>query len=526
MEPRLRSSRTRPACAALVAMVVAVVALLPGSAKAGATFTFYGSGYGHGLGMAQYGSLGLALRGWGHGRILRYYYEGTSVGPAPSVPSRLRVGLAQARDVVRLTARNGRVELRVGDPATGTLAGRIPADQTWTIEPNSSGRYRILNAQGNLVGGHAWGGPDQHLFARYTNSGARVFVEQAGHTYNRGTIEFNSYRTCPSCAHVLRLVIRLSHTAYLFGIGEVPSSWPMRALRAQAVASLTYAIEKWGRLGLRAECNCHLYASVLDQVYIGWDKEGGELGSRWVQAVQDIGKDVVLMDGQPIQAFFHSSSGGYTADNRDVFGAPLSYLQARCDIGDNTPTNPNSVWTAALSESAVTAGLRPYTANIGTVTGFSGTVRDVSGRMTTVTVNGTGGSATLTGSTLRSALRTGLGLKSTRVWVNVNRHVTGPIRTKYDGLRCAPGLPTSAQLAAGDGHRQSFEVGRIYHKAGTGAHWLHGFVLAYFVDQGGPGGHLGFPLTDVQQQSGGATKATFEGGTVTCTAGGSCSESG
>jgi stage II sporulation protein D len=525
MRPFLRSSRTRPASAALLALVVAVVALLPGSAKAGTTFTFYGSGYGHGLGMAQYGSLGLALKGWGHGRILRHYYEGTSVGPAPSVPNRLRVVLVQSRASIRLTARNGGVELRLGDPDTGTLAGRIPRDGTWTIEPNSSGRYRILNAQGSLVGGHAWGSPDQHLFARYANSGARVFVEQAGHTYSRGSIEFNVYRTCSDCAYVLRAVIRLSHTAYLLGIGEVPSSWPMRALRAQAVASLTYALEKWGRLGLRAECNCHLYASVLDQVYIGWDKEGGELGSRWVQAVLDIGRDVVLLDGQPIQAFFHSSSGGYTADNRDVFGAPLSYLQARCDIGDNTPTNPNSVWTVALSDSAVTTGLSPYTGNIGTVTGFSDTIRDISGRMTTVTVNGTGGSATLTGSTLRSALRTGLALKSTRVWVNQNRHVTGPIRTKYDGLRCAPGLPTSEKVIAGEGHRQSFDVGRIYHKVGTGAHWLHGSVLAYYLEQGGPAGDLGFPLTDVQPQGGGATKATFEGGTVTCTAGGACSES-
>jgi SpoIID/LytB domain protein len=519
----LRSSRTRPACAALLALVIGAVILLPGSARAGASFNFYGSGYGHGLGMSQYGSLGLALKGWGHSRILRYYYVGTSVGPAPSVPGRLRVGLIQARASIRLTARNGRVELRVGNPDSGTLAGRIPADQTWTVEPTSSGRYRILNAQGGLVGGHAWGGPDRHLYARYANSGARVFVEQAGHTYSRGSIEFNVYRTCPTCANVLRLVIRLSHTAYLFGIGEVPSSWPMRALRAQAVASLTYALERVARLGVRAECNCHLYASVLDQVYIGWDKEGGELGSRWVQAVRDIGRDVVLLEGQPIQAFFHSSSGGYIADNRDVFGAPLSYLQARCDIGDNTPSNPNTVWTVALSDAEVTSRLRPYTGNIGTVTGFSDSVRDVSGRLTTVTVNGTG-SSTLSGSALRAALRTGLGLKSTRVWVNLNRHVTGPIRTKYDALRCAPGLPTSAQLVAGEGIRQSFGVGRIYHKVGAGAHWLHGFVLGYFLDQGGSGGHLGFPLSDVRAQSDGSTKATFEGGTVTCTADGICSE--
>jgi uncharacterized protein with LGFP repeats len=208
-----------------------------------------------------------------------------------------------------------------------------------------------------------------------------------------------------------------------------------------------------------------------------------------------------------------------------VFGAPLRYLEARCDIGDNTSTNPNAVWTVARSQSAVTTGLLPYAGNIGTVTEFSNAVRDVSGRMTTVTVTGTDGSATLSGATLRAALRSGLGLKSTRVWVNANRHVTGRIRDKYDALRCAPGLPTSAQVTEGDGLRQSFRVGRIYHKVGAGAHWLHGFVLGYFLDQGGSGGHLGFPLTDVRELDGGSTRATFEGGTVTCTAGGTCSES-
>jgi uncharacterized protein with LGFP repeats len=146
--------------------------------------------------------------------------------------------------------------------------------------------------------------------------------------------------------------------------------------------------------------------------------------------------------------------------------------------------------------------------------------------MKEVTVNGTTGSSTLSGADLRGALRLGLGLKSTRVWVDLNRHVTGPIRVKYDALRCAPGLPTSARLAVAGGNRQSFAVGRIYHKDTAGAHWLHGSVLAYYLDQGGPAGLLGFPITDVQTQSDGSTTATFEGGTVTCTAEGACSESG
>lgn len=511
--------------AVLLAVLAGSLALPPGTARADMGFTFYGSGYGHGLGMSQYGALGLALKGWAHKRILRYYYAGTTVGPAPSVPKRLRVGLVQNRRTIRLRADDGRVELRLGHPATGRLVGRIPSGETWKVELSSSGRYRILDARGSLVGGHAWGGPDRHLYARYAHAGARVFVRQAGHTYNRGSIELNAYRPCPACAYAIRLVLSLGPRAYLYGIAEVPSSWPPRALRAQAVASLTYALEKAARVGLQAECNCHLYASVRDQVYAGWDKEGGELGSRWVQAVQDIGTDVVLLDGRPIQALFHSSTGGHAADNRDVFGADLPYLRGRCDVGDHTPSNPNVAWTVSLSTSAVTAGLRPYTGDVGTVTGFTNTVRDASGRITAVTVEGSGGSATLSGADLRAALRLGLGLRSTRVWVNANRHVLGPIRTKYDALECAPGLPTSAQVAVGDGVRQRFQVGRIYHKPGPGAHWLHGAVLTYYLEQGEAADHLGFPVTDVSTRADGSTTATFENGTVTCSPGGSCSES-
>ena len=108
------------------------------------------------------------------------------------------------------------------------------------------------------------------------------------------------------------------------------------------------------------------------------------------------------------------------------------------------------------------------------------------------------------------------------MWINSNRLVTGLIRAKYDNLDCAPGLPTSRQVQVAGGERQKFEDATIFTSDATGAHSLSGPLLDFFLSKDGPGGKLGFPTTDVQRLSGGATKAVFEHGVVKCTAAGVC----
>jgi uncharacterized protein with LGFP repeats len=158
---------------------------------------------------------------------------------------------------------------------------------------------------------------------------------------------------------------------------------------------------------------------------------------------------------------------------------------------------------------------------IGTVTGFTGAVRGVSGRIVEITVQGETGSATISGTTLRSSL----GLSDDRVWINRDRQVIGEIRAKYDATGCSPGLPTSRQVSVAGGRRQTFEGGSIFFKDGLGAHELGGDVLAYYLDQGGPSGSLGFPTSDVQKLDNGSTRARFENGTITCRPSGDCSAS-
>ncbi len=565
-------NRSQPPTMRRVLLVIAVSALgiFPAvPASAARSFTFYGSGYGHGLGMSQWGAYGLAQDGWTYRKILRHFYSRTEIRQASTPPRTLRVGLVQARQKVTLTAEGGPVTIRVRGHKTGPVVGSIPEGKTWTVR-QAGDAYRVLNSRGKRVGGRDWGGPARNLYLTY-GSRARVRSPEAGAVYNRGYIEFNLY-ACGGKGCAMRMILLVPPQGYLFGLGEVPSSWPLGALRAQAVAARTYAFKKAASGQHRPGCNCTVYDSSLDQVYIGWAKEGGSFGGRWVKAVRQTDDEIVQYSGQIISAFYTSSDGGHTENNENVWGgSPLPYLRGVCDPGDYTSANPSRVWKVSYTAAGVTDRLRGYTGNIGRVTGFSRFDRGVSGRIITVRVRGNSGSHVITG----SALRAGLGLRDDRVWVNRNRNVTGKIRTTYDAANCRPGLATTAEVRVAGGSRQrfqagaiyrnadavtvwlkvrlndeymaahgakgplglptsrvksitgvtgcatgcsrvSFDGGRIYWKSATGANALWGRVVKAFLGRHGVQGPLGFPTSRVRKAADGSTSATFEHGTISC----------
>ena len=481
-----------------------------------AQFRMFGAGFGHGLGLSQWGAYGLARQGWGPSKILKHFYSGTRVDREGSPPKNLRIGLAQGEQSIRLEAEAGAVEIRLGDPTTGPKIATIPSGETWAVRA-AGNEYQIMDGTGATV--DSVGGPTDQIFVVYESLDSRVRIPEAAHAYNRGSIEFDMY-SCDGGGCVMRLVLTVDPQHYLYGLGEVPSSWPVSALKTQAIAARTYAFTKAASSQHRAVCDCALYASSYDQVYAGWDKEGGVDGDRWVAAVNQTDGQVVLNGGTTIQAFYMSSSGGYTENNENVWGGtPIDYLRGVCDPGDYTSANPNATWTRTFSPGEITQDLG---LSIGTVTGFTNVDRGVSGRILSVTVEGANGQASISGGALRSKL----GLPDDRLWINVNRHVTGAIRAKYDGLGCSPGLPTSRQVAVAGGDRQKFQGGTIYHSGTSGAHYVRGPVLARYFDEGGPAGHLGFPTSDVHRLKNGNLRATFETGVITCEPDGSSCQVG
>src|SRR2546427_4922693 len=148
------------------------------------TITFYGSGYGHGLGLSQWGAYGMAQQGKTYRQILTHFYKGTTVGKAPSQPSKLRIGLVQGKRVVHLTAVGGQVELL----SQGAHMAWIPKVETWTVAATSSGGYLVKDAGGAVVGGETGGGTSPGPLCGHR---ARATVKGRGnrHSYKRGDIE-------------------------------------------------------------------------------------------------------------------------------------------------------------------------------------------------------------------------------------------------------------------------------------------------------------------------------------------------
>jgi SpoIID/LytB domain protein len=338
-------------------------------------------------------------------------------------------------------------------------------------------------------------------------------------------MEFNTYSCTARC--VERLILKVPFEQYLMGIGEVPSSWPAEALAAQVDASRTYAAYEIKKYGRRPGCNCHVEAGGNDQNYVGWSKESGLDGANWVAAVTDTRGEVVTYKNDLIQAFFTASDGGHTESVENAWhgGDPayaIPYLKGVCDPGENTPSNPWVSWHFSFSAADATTRLSSYTGAIGSVTGFGAATRGVSGRIITILVNGTSGSASITGAELRAAF----GLPDDRLWVNNDRNIVGTIRVAYDAMDCSPGLPSSEVKAVAAGSRQRFGGGGLYTNALAGAtFWIAGPVYDRYRSAGEMTGALGPPTSGVVVAKNGSSSATFQNGKIACDAAGTCTVS-
>lgn len=498
----------RPPFLLVILSLVAILVAAP-SADAGTkrrapgSFVFFGSGYGHGIGMSQYGSLGLAQQGWSATEILRHYYSGVKVDERKPPNPTIAVGLLQNAGSVRLEGEGAPFDLVLEN---GEAVDSVPAGNRRTIEITADRTYRVLGADGSVVGDRTWGGPGNDLIARLGNG--RIKVMEWGHAIAHGEVRFDI--AAAGKAHVVGV---MDPEDYVLGLSEVPSSWPREALGAQAIAGRTYGY--WRMAGApRSGCSCDVFSTTADQNYTGWDKESADGGNRWVAAVRETARTVISHGGEYIFAVYSSSSGGYTEDIERVWPAaqPLPYLRGVCDPGDMVQDNPSRFWSVAFQPSEVTDDLRPYTGNIGEVVDFDDYEFGVSGRVTYLTVVGTSGSAVVEGWDVRS----GLSLKDTRFAVNRNLNISGDIRSTYDQIRCAPGRATTPQQNVEGGSWQGFVGGRLYDNDGRGSvTWLRGPLLKQYLTEGGPTSRLGLPYKVRRIKKG--QRAWFNGGTITCT---------
>lgn len=521
----------RRAATVLVGALLAGL-LHPAPASAERTVKISGGGWGHGIGMSQYGAYGRAKNGRSAEEILEHYYSGAQVSTA-DMPPNIRVGLLQGRTQTSVSSTpfgggSGEVVFKV-EGKKGAIARGGP-DVTWRVEPSPTGGMRLYRdgEQVKVDGTGVFGDPARGLILKYQKLGSLVRVIEKSNNYAYGSMEFGTYSSSSCDEFCLRLVLSLSMQKYLYGLGEVPSSWPGAALRTQAIAGRTYAYEKVQRSGQhRIGCDCAVYDSVVDQAYIGDAKRtgSGEYWDDWKAAVDDTKDQVALYNATPIQALYSSSSGGHTEHNENVWGGtPLPYLRGVKDTADAVDANPNHTWELSMSWQAFEQKLdNAY--GIGELEEFK-LIRPfgVSGRVTVVKPDNTGG-VKIVGSKKTErvsgwSVRSALGLKDTLFRVEIVYSVGANFVDAYRRLDGAPGdaLAASYPVPIGWdkplGRAQRFEKGRMmWRKETDKTVWQHGPILRKYDRLGREKSGLGMPSSSIWGP-GRYLGATYVGGVI------------
>jgi stage II sporulation protein D len=353
--------------AALLTAAVAGALGLTASAHAGTLFLVEGGGWGHGVGLGQWGTEGAALHGWSYRQILAHYYPGSALTVVPTRSVRVLLGERRPRL---------------------SLGSRSP--------------YLLVDGHGRRVHVPA---RTLHFGIRLRYGGRRLVpplriepgvsqLRYDGKAY-RGSLELLVRKQQFSVVNVVPLEL------YLRGVvpSEMPKHWQPAAYQAQAVVARTYAIAE-----VRSRGDYDLVADADDQVYRGVAAEQTDTNL----AIGQTAQQVLTYGGRIITAYYSASTGGRTEAVQDGFPghAPEPYLVSVPDPYD--VISPLHHWLVPMSPQALAK-------RVGFAVTDAQVARDAAGHAVSVTLLGAHGSRVLSGSDFRDALR----LRSTNFTIRV-----------------------------------------------------------------------------------------------------------
>jgi stage II sporulation protein D len=284
-----------------------------------------GRGWGHGVGMSQWGARGYARHGWSYRQILAHYYPGTKLvrGGEP----RVRVLLAQGSKIATV----GCPSRMIVSDATGVY--RRLAAGTYGVGPQlvfQVGRERV-RVRGKQGGTHLV----TRTVGRRLQSPAIVQCPHDPLLFDGSP--YHGLLVFRSSGGGLAVVNSLPLDTYVRDVvgAEMPSHWGLAALEAQAVAARSYALAT-----LHPSAFFDEYPDDRSQVYGGIAAESPSTD----YAVGRTSGQVLTWDGRVATTYYSSSSGGRTADISDLFpgAAPVPYLRSVSDPYD--AASPNHEW--------------------------------------------------------------------------------------------------------------------------------------------------------------------------------------
>lgn len=309
-----------------------------------------GHGWGHGLGLSQWGAYGYAKRGWTFDRILAHYYTGTTLGPAKV--STVRVLLASAKKAT------------------------IESTDAWTVV-DATGAKTALGPGSLVLKARLALGDHPELQPPFTFTGKQPLLVNK--------VPYRGKLSVSSDGKLVQVIDTLGLEAYLKGVvpAEMPSGWLPEALKAQAVAARSYALAN-----LTTGRPFDLYSDTRSQVFGGVKVENAATSA----AVDATKGQVVLYKGKVANTLFFSTSGGRTASALESTGTAVPYLVPVADPYDTA--SPYHDWGPVLLDAATVAKqfkLAAPIADLQTTTGPSGRVKSltvVSDDESQVTMNG------------------------------------------------------------------------------------------------------------------------------------------
>jgi len=358
-----------------LAFLVALILLAAApSAHAASRLVIRGAGFGHGIGMSQYGAYGLSLKGVPYQQILARYYTGTALAQVAAEPE------------VRVLLQGGQRKVAFSGVAR---LGTTPLDPAKT--------YNVIRGGSGLVLREG----TKRLFT--TAPPLRVDAPGGGAFLLNGVsvpgIRDGRYRGALElrpAARGISVINALGLESYVRGVvsAESPSAWPAEALKAQAVAARTYAITS--RAG-SISAGFDQFADTRSQVYKGVAAERASTDA----AVSATAGQVVTYAGQPVTTFFFSTSGGHTEsiENSFVGSAPKPWLKGVEDPFDDL--SPKHRWKPqTLTVTQAAAKLRGLVK--GRFRRIDVVQRGTSPRIVRAQIVGSRGNTTVTGPQLRA----------------------------------------------------------------------------------------------------------------------------
>lgn len=252
-------------------------------------------------------------------------------------------GAAWADEEVRIALLQGVKAVEVRGDGLALFDGK-EGKKFWSFKERGSARL-VVDGPNLKAGGL---GPTEGIVYGLASS---IFVEAKGTVQVGESAYFGRIEIRRGAAGDLLVVNRLPMEVYLLGIigAEMPAEWPIEALKAQAVASRTYALYRLMN-ARAANRSFDLSSTVVSQVYRGAEV----MGPSTKAAVESTRGQVLSYDREFVEALFHSTCGGHTLSSRSHFGGARPYLAGRpcpwCRSSERYRWNTKMKWSTVAKK--------------------------------------------------------------------------------------------------------------------------------------------------------------------------------